>query len=331
MRLNSFSLSLLSESALVSRVAEMEEPAILLGDDLKIIAKNKRASALFFDLRRGRGISKFLAEGAESKIVQMQPQEVVYTELISGVTHYGAAVIRAEGCFLIIIRPASSDLRTSLEAIYSKSSGYDIELPEPDIESPNPKMQKLIKRTMHALGTARGLRFFNVSDVVKSIIREISAYSNGYASGINVSVIDRELISVGSEYDFAMIVAYIISFFIGASDNRNINIEVFGNQNEISVNMSAVTHFAPYEIARIVSGRFDCNMETDLGSDEYWFRLIKLLTDGNLWDFDINGGENGELSFTLRLPHAEKREGFALHDISPEYIREIIEVVFSNM
>ena len=58
--------------------------------------------------------------------------------------------------------------------------------------------------------------------------------------------------------------------------------------------------------------------------------IIKLISDGNVWDFDLKKRDNGKLSFELCAPLAEERESFALRDVSAKEIQKIVTAILQK-
>lgn len=332
MRMNLHAVSTLPRDVLAERIPQMNEPAILLGDDLKIISKNASASALFFDLRRGRGIRKFLSPQDEICISEMLSGQVSGIELINGETHYGATVVCGDEYRFIVIRSIAAGIQSGIEVIYGRSSGYDMNLDVPDVLSDSPvnfrqkELHDYILKLHEELKITRNRPCFNASAVMRMFGNEMNRHSPKLRRLLDISVESAGLVVLGSECDFAMILAYISYFYIGASADTRVSICIYENGGNAVVSMSAPTDLSPYEAACINSAR---NVG-DMDSTGYWFHLVKLLAEGNLWDFEVMTEEDGTVFFTLRMPLSDERfDNCVFRDIDPLFLRRIIEFVFS--
>lgn len=314
---------------LTEGLSDIASSAILLGGDMRLIAKNSKAAKLFKNLRRGRHIRRLLGFDEELRIAEMTENTVLYTELRNCRISYGAAVACGEGYRLIILRPVDTDIRRNIENIYVKASGYDICLNASHIpkRSLNDNRRAgLAKSVLHLLKESGGLGelpFFDPRAVICGLKNALAETNGNQFGGMEVSSSSGRLAAMGSEKDFAMIAAYICCFCMDRSADGKINIETEEHGGEAELRFSAVTDMSPYEVSRLTMRK-----STDVPcEDEYWFRLIRLLAHGNLWDFSIDSGSDGRIFFRILLPLAEGDDDCVLRDISPAHLRRIAEFV----
>ena len=322
MKLNLYVARALSEKLMLERIKIFDEAAVIIDERLHIIAKNRAAAKLLPDLRRNTRINRFLWEDDKEKIANMKKGQILQVCLVAKNQSYKASVICGEGYRVITFLPLYSPIHHSLNRIYEKSSGYDV-----NMQSPLPLGDGKIENTANAILSLLDINensgensIFSPSEMVRSI-------SSGlYTSGmkINVSVIEEPGVIYGAKYDFAMIVAYLISFFADTSRGKNIEITHSALNNNSLVTVSGDTYLTRKEIEEILK---DKSNSTEFS---YWFRILNLLAEGNLWKFYYNFSQEGKLCFCLASPVEEQFEKCVLRDVDKEYINKILKFVFNK-
>lgn len=134
-----------------------------------------------------------------------------------------------------------------------------------------------------------------------------------------------ELVVKGSEYDFVIAAAVLTELCAGLSDKGKIIINAFPQDDCALVVITSDTDLPDNDIANLISNKYAENMD----EAAYWLHLIKLLCEGNLWDFSAENLGCGKIGFALRMPFAEKLEDCVLRDIRIGAIQEILAFVFA--
>lgn len=167
--------AVLSAEMLEERINNIREPAVLLGGDMKIIAKNPCASKLFFDLRKGRKIRKFLPEEYRERLSDMHCGDTADIRLVNGNRRYKAIAVCGENFRFIVIQSAAPVLREELGRIYGKSSGYDVSVTEP--ESKDYKYgivpEDMFMPAAENCKADRYYSIFNVSSILQKYFQEL--------------------------------------------------------------------------------------------------------------------------------------------------------------
>ncbi len=295
-------------------IESLQDPAIILDDSLKVVAKNKNATRIFQNLRKGRAVGGMVLPEDKEKLRSLSVKQTVLIKLKNGETLYGATAVRFLEAILLVAHPLSADLRESLEAVYSKASGYDVSL-----LSSFPHKDELLMFSLSKLRLARGIRFFNVAAVVNLVINQLSEASKRSFERITVKSTLKENTTQGSEYDFSVVLAYLLSFCMGFAKD-NVTVELFEESRVLSVRVSATPPNNSDEAEEILNGFSKDHVS--------WHNLIKMLSDGNLWDLETDCGYNNPISFTLKMPLSEEKQPFGVSDIFKEEITKIISAFF---
>ena len=322
MRINSDKIQNLPLGELCEKIKKLKSPAVLLDNELKVVYKNRFATSLLRDLRKGRSMGEYLPKSVAFTVSEMKPNEVISVELRIGAQILGATVVCTAENRLVMIYPMAINVFKSLENIYRKSSGYDISLPDSE-----PPIADLVNQSLNKLSYTHVPSFFSAKVLVKGV-------ADCFCSLTDARVVTEEsgceLISLGSEKDFALVVAYILSICNEQSSDKKIKVKMLESNGVIRLRFSVST-------AKSVSPNPSAEAEenTDYKSNyENNFNgrlvLIKLISDGNVWDFDLKKRDNGKLSFELCAPLAEERESFALRDVSTEEIQKIVTAILGK-
>lgn len=322
MKLNIRVASLLPLEIISGRIDLLSEPLIILDEYLRIIAKNRPAAKILSNLRHNRRINGFLQEGDVERISRMETGQMFHVSLFDKDKEYGASVICGNGYRIIALSPFFADVHHSIERIYDKTSGYDIELRMP----PAFDNVKTENNAYHILSSVKTKEHIDKSAIFSSakLVRQLALEANAFGRGINASVTTDVGGIYGSEYDFAMILAYLISFFDNTSYGEGAELSLTVSGQNAVVTVSGATYLAEQEISSLMNG-------TDgESSSAYWFRILALLAEGNLWRFSMDSSREGSISFRLEAPLAEMPDGCVLRDVDRGYIREILSFVFDE-
>ena len=66
----------------------------------------------------------------------------------------------------------------------------------------------------------------------------------------------------------------------------------------------------------------------DANDKNFWFYMIRLLADANLWSFESVASIDGTVTFKLKTPLIQSVEECLLRDSADEEILEIIKIFF---
>ena len=285
MLINVKSAGTLFRQQIIQQMNNIGKPAILLDEDLKIIDKNKSASAVV-RLRRGAKLTPLLPKEHIKPIFEMKPHSVLSTTLNLGAFSCKANVICGADCRLAVFSQENGGLGIEVLEKYKKMSGYDItlvrgeEASEENIlkeERRKGELSDIVENILDGLKGVRGLPFFNASAVLKSIENEIQNHNVKSRNLVRFSGRLNELITEGSDRDFILIITALIAFCSDKSRCEPVSVEVFDYEDELVFRVSGNSSLSDYDIACIatMNGKF-ASFGRNLGDDVFWGYLIKL-------------------------------------------------------
>ncbi|MBE6692376.1 MAG: hypothetical protein E7586_03460 [Ruminococcaceae bacterium] len=295
-------------------VGNSRDPAIILDDSLKVFSKNKIAARIFPNLRKGRSVGGLMVASDKEKLRSLSAGQTVLVKLLSGETVYGATAVRFSNEILLIVRPLSAGLRERLETVYSKASGYDI-----NILSEEPDKEEFMAFSLKNLCFPKETRYFNVAAVSESVINQLSLNHPSVREKITVNSSLKNNYACGSEYDFSIVLTYIVSFCMYCTKEKVV-LELSDKNGSSVVKISAIPPEDMDESEELVNAYPKDNVS--------WHNLIKLLCDGNLWDLEIECGYKKPLLFTFELPAAEEKQPFVLSDSFKKTVAKILSAFF---
>lgn len=317
-----------SRGELSEYVKTLSVPAVLLDEKLKIISKNSEAATTVRGLRKGISVKKFVSSADFAKLAEIEMGQSVYAEFLCDGMCYGATVVGGFDFRLAVLRPLDSGIRCSISSLYEKISGYDLKInaPETEILSENSftrAMSAFFLHKLDELSAVRELPFFNAAAVVKSIFGELSRFSRRKYEKIHASVSSDELVISGSAHDFALFVGLLLAYCVDICAEERFVFEASSLGNEAIFRVAVNTDLSFGEMRR-----FTGNVNMD---DELSFRLymLRLLADGNLWEFRSGQDYEGRLTFTLRTLLTTPFGTPCLRDVSNEKLRELIRLLFA--
>ncbi len=318
---------------LAEKLNMLEYPAVLLDKDLKVTAKNGEAFGFVPFLRRGTKITRFLPEGDEAKVKEMITCDTLISSINKDGKSFRVNIICGFDCYLVILRPESASLRAEVFSKYEKMSGYEADITEPETftdrkQGKSSGIADLIEPALYKHLSPHPLPFFNSSAILNAFLSELERAFPNYRSRIKSSISEEELISEGDEKDFILIIAFMISLCLDFSESQ-VSLEAEKDQNELVFRVSANADESVYDVARLVSlSKGFANSADGFNESDLRAYMLKLLADGNLWDFSI-GYNGGRLDFTLRTPYVKRGEEFMVRDISAAFVVKVIKALIS--
>ncbi|MBO5870640.1 MAG: hypothetical protein J6Q89_07825 [Clostridia bacterium] len=313
---------------LAEKLNMLEYPAVLLDKDLKVVSKNNEANGFARFLRKGAKISRFLPEGDETKVKNMISGDTLVSSISANGISFRVNIIHGFDCYLVILHAESAGLRDGVASKYMRMSGYDVDITEPEKPSKQPKMpiglERIIENALLKHSSPHSLPFFNSAAIIKGLTNELQKANKTLSDRIKCSVAENELISEGNEKDFILILAFMISLCLDFSED-DIFLEAKNEKDELVFRVSSNVDASVYGVARLASlSKGFGNSENGFEESDFYAYLLKLLSDGNLWDFSIDC-HSGKLNFTLRTPYVRSGEEFMVRDISAEFIINVVK------
>lgn len=318
-------LSVLAES--------LDNAAILTDENTKVIMKNSACSRIVPRLRKGSKISRFLEDGVEDTIKDMLPRDVFSARFKTENEEHGIIVICGFDSRLFLFDPLGSGMFSRIEELYSRMSGFDNEEVEFETDGDTKlgrkansrKIASLLSNMLDSFKKVRSLPFFNANDVINLIAETIKKSGKTAKQRLVSDIPEGETITQGNSHDLALILSFAISFCFDHGEDSKIFVNVEHIEDEAVFTVSSRTALSVYESARMTAIH---KFTGDTDDKNFWFYMIRLLADANLWSFESVAAIDGTVTFTLKTPLIQSVEEYLLRDGFDEEILEIIKMFF---
>lgn len=323
-----------SREQLMLLAESLDNAAILTDESTKVIMKNSACSRIVPRLRKGSKLSRFLENGVEDTIREMLPRDVLSARFKTENEEHGVIIVSGFDSRLFLFSPLGSGMFARIEELYSRMSGFDNEEVEFETEGDTKlgrnavsrKIASLLSNMLDSFKKVRALPFFNANDVT-SLISETIMKSGKTAKQRLVSDIpEGETITQGNSHDLALILSFAISFCFDHGEDSKIFVNVEHIDNEAVFTVSSRTVLSVYESARMTAIH---KFTDDTDDKNFWFYMIRLLADANLWSFESIAAIDGTVTFKLKTPLIQSVEEYLLRDSFNEEILEIIKIFFA--
>jgi hypothetical protein len=308
-------------------------PAVLTDESLKIIKKNPSFSKTIPNLRKGSGMGSFFDGSAREEIANMSQSDVFATRLTAkDGTAFGVIVLGGIDSRLLIFNAIGSDIVERIDGLYRRMSGFDDGkigfdtnsdfLPISGTKSSDAKA--LLSKMLADIGSVRTLPFFNAADVIKAISSAVSGASRPVKDRLRIELVSDEMITHGCARDLALIISFSVAFCLDNSDSSPVFLKADVNDGEIEFSVTSRTELSVYDAARMTAIYNDEDDE----SKNFWFYMIRLLADANLWSFSTEARIDGTVVFKLKTPFSESVESLLLRDSLNEEVSAVINMFF---
>ncbi len=319
-------LKLLAES--------LDVAAILTDENTKLITKNAACSKIVSRLRKGSKLSRFLEDGVEETVKDMLPREVLSARFKTDDEEHGIIIISGFDCRLFVFSPLGSGMFARIEELYSRMSGFDNEEIEFGTEEDTKigssagsrKIAKLLSDMLDGFKKVRSLPFFNANDVTDLICDTIAKSGKTAKQRLVSAVSHGETVTQGNSHDLALILSFAISFCFDHGEDSKIFVNTEHIDDEAVFTVSSRTSLSVYELAKITAIH---KLTNDTNDKNFWFYMIRLLADANLWSFASVAAIDGTVTFTLKTPLIQNVEEYLLRDPAEEDIISIINMFLS--
>jgi hypothetical protein len=316
-------------------------PAVLADESLKLITKNSAFSKTIPNLRKGSGLSSFFMESARDEIQKMSQSDVFATRLTAknGAT-FGVIVLGGSDCRLLVFNAIGADMIERVNELYHRMSGFDDGIigfdPNSDflpIRGTKAAAAKaLLSKVLSDISSVRSLPFFNASDVIKAIYSAVASASRPtnlsgppHSERLKLGLGSDEMITHGCARDLALILSFSIAFCLDNGESSPVFLETSASDGEIEFLITSRTDLSVYDVAKMTAIYNDEDDE----NKNFWFYMIRLLADANLWSFSTEARIDGTVVFKLKTPFTESVESLLLRDSIDEEVTTIINIFFS--
>ena len=333
MIINIKSVGMHSREQLAILAESLDVAAILTDENTKVIMKNAHCSRIVCGLRKGSKLSRFLEDGVEETVKDMLPREVLSARFNTDDEEHGVIIISGFDSRLFVFNPLGSEMFARIEELYSRMSGFDNEeiefgTKEDTKVGTNPnsrKIARILSDMLDGFKKARSLPFFNANDIIDLICDTVSKSGKTAKQRLVSTVSHGETITQGNSHDMALILSFAISFCFDHGEDSKILVNTEHIEDEAVFTVSSRTSLSVYDLARITAIH---KFTGDTNDKNFWFYMIRLLADANLWSFSSEAAIDGTVAFTLKTPLIQNVEEYLLRDQLDEEIIEIIKIFF---
>lgn len=329
-------------SDMCRKISEYNFPAMILDGDRYIKERNEYADTKVLPVRKGARIDKYLSESDLEKVKTLSVGEQADIDLgLPSV--FGTVIFRAQDYYLLIGREFTALLKKHVFELYNRMPGYDkcisigmeMAMSDSDRNALKKCFGDIARINLHLkefFGTVSGSyqndfvpfnageTANNVISCAKDIIKPFFIQQQGFPP-------EKALFTRGSETDFIMILAAMISFAFKHSSRGNMIVSLEHRNGEIETEIQLDSTLESATIAKLVSSRFKTE---DFGRENgimfFDMYLLELMADRNMWDFTITESTDicGRIFISLRVPEYEERKAETLRDSSPLGLFEIV-------
>ncbi len=323
-----------SREQLAILAESLDNAAILTDENTKVIMKNPACARIVSGLRKGSKLSRFLEDGVEDTVKDMLPCDVLSAKFKTDDEEHGVIIISGFDCRLFLFSPLGSGMFSRIEELYSRMSGFDNEEikfgTEEDTKigsnANSRKIAKLLSDMLDGLKKVRSLPFFNANDVTTLICDTISKSGKTAKQRLVSAVSHDETVTQGNSHDLALILSFAISFCFDHGEDSKIFVNTEHIDDEAVFTVSSRTSLSVYELAKTTAIH---KFTGDTNDKNFWFYMIRLLADANLWSFSTEAAIDGTVTFTLKTPLIQSVEEYLLRDPAEEDIISIINMFLS--
>lgn len=333
MLINIRTMGRLMSEELLEKLAGLPYPAVLLDETLKIVEKNRESVEFASFLKKGTKIHRYIPESDIAKLIAMKPCDTLITEVSTVEKRCHVNVICGVGCRLIVFQPAVSGLFSGVSEKYMKMSGYDADIQKDGVYASedihirrfSKKFSEIIESVCAAHCEILALPFFNVAAILTRLVSEIELIAPRKIK-INLDLSSSELIGEGSEKDFVLVSAFMISLCLESMADGELTVLAEDQMGEMVLSVFCDSQSSAYGMAKSASMRMrQGNSSAD--ENDFLVYMLKLLADANLWDISVSS-DMGKSGFVLRIPCVKSGEEFTVRDASVEFIGSVVAEVF---
>lgn len=307
-----------------------KNPIFILDENCRILYKNRYVNRIAPKLEKGEKINRFLPEGASYYIGLMEDRRILRTEFSKDEFRCSSAVVSVGDFNVVVLDYLGAELSEAVEEAIGRMSGYDVEIPIPagikgirnfDFRA----AEELLTEALERYKTTRPIPFFKSTDILKKLFESLKKKDSEIFERVKLRFSGEEYISSGSERDFVLTAACLISFCVAASKDGCAEVEVVGGDGFSNIYVSSnccLTEKSRFDFSNLKYARDIKNEETG------WLYLLKILSGTNLWELTSDTETEGRLGFMLRLAVADGFDGLELRDVEKDYLENIVARVF---
>ncbi len=323
-----------SSEELKQKIDLFHVPALILGNDFKILAKsNSFADSKAF--RIGARFDKLLKPYDRERLCLLEEGNMLVADLTTHSAKGYATVIRGDGCFLVCFRYLADGLVERIFERLNKLSGYDIGVNAyisaimSDVGNTHngKRLSAVIERLFIELADVHRLSFFDFSATLSSFFFALGEVAPDLLRRIDMPKILPETVALGCGNDILLISAYVLAL---CADSGCGNIGLSASDCDGGIRMTFTSTSVDesgdaFAFANALRGRNSFDKPLDRAT--FWAFFARLIADTNLWEISAsNHGERFAINFFI--PSVARGEEFYLRDSETLALRSVLEYFF---
>ncbi len=325
-------------SSMEELIDHRDMPMILTDDKLFVLKKNKPASSISSGLRRGAKITRFLPAADQALVPDMQPREILSTTLqFDTMPAREVLVVCGCGFRLFVFASVGASLCRRVDELYAKMSGYDSLKSEPPLESAFRLSEKkfasllsnMLVSSAEEFRRVRGLPFFNLSSIIDMVYCCIRDSRDGTRNKVRIGSFSPTLTTEGNPRDFALILSFAISFCMDVRSEGEVLLSVSEHHDDTVVSVSCDSGSSSYGLARMIRPwKPTASSPEPNDGMGFWLHMVRLLAEGNLWDFTSDIELGGGFTLSISVPRVGSVDSYLIRDSRPKELVDIVSVFF---
>ena len=309
-------------------------PALILDDNLKIIAKSK-SFADSKSFRIGSKFDKLVRPYDRERIAELGEGKMLVVDIASDDASGYVTVIRANGCFLACFRYLADGMVERIFERLNNVSGYDVGvnayisavLSDVSGSENGKRISLVVNRLLAELCDVHRLSFFDFSATLSSFFSVLAEISPKLLHRIELPRIFPETVALGCGDDALLILAYALSLCADGCTG-GIAFEALDGDGGIKMTLCCDGIDEGGEtvaLANALEGRG--SFDKPLDKPTLWAFFLRLIADTNLWEIRSEI-KNGRFSFSLYMPSVTRGEEFSVRDPEDFSVRSVLLCFF---
>ena len=326
----------LSLDELIPKADLFHLPAVILGSDFKILARNNSFSDSR-TLRIGTRFDNFLSKSDRERLYSLEEGKTLVADLFDGKRKGYATVIRGSDCFLVCFRYLSDSMVGHILERMNKLSGYDIGvntyisavLADVGATQSGKRLSAVIERLLIELSDVHRLVFFNLAETASAFFSALGELSPALYRRVDMPKSFPESVALGHGDDLLLISAYVLSLCFDCSNGGRVDFSASDCENGIKVCFSCDMEDESSDAVLFTNALYSRESdENSLGRPSFWAFFTGLIADTNLWE--ISASVNGKFIFSVYIPSVPQGEEFSVRDSEKASLLAMLRFFFSE-
>lgn len=311
-------------------------PAVILGSDFKILARNNGFSDSR-TLRIGARFDNLLSKADRERLCLLEEGKTLVADLFDGKQKGYATVIRGSDCFFVCLRYLADSMVERILERMNGLSGYDIGvnayisavLADVGDTQSGKRISAVIERLLTELSDVHRLAFFDFAETASAFFSALGEVAPALLCRVDMPKSFPESVALGCGDDLLLISAYVLSLCFDSSCGGRVDFSASNCENGIRACFSCDLEDKNGDallFANALCGRG--LIEKPLDRPSFWAFFARLIADTNLWD--ISASASDKFNFSVYIPSVAHGEEFSVRDSEKASVFAVLQYFFSE-